>query len=116
MSTFHVRPIQTNGQLHPAKSLFVDAERLGADEVVATADEMHKIPRPKLTLSLGLSIRETGHDVAIVGECSTWTDIPKQIWVFSECANVVVNEEEMQLIIRILKQDYEHHPLTRYFE
>ena len=85
--------------------------------VIAAADVEDKIRQPKLTYALSLTLPEKGCDVAIVGECSTrGMQAPKQIWIFNESENNLVTHEDVQTVIRILKQDYARNPLTLYFE
>ena len=94
MHAFQVETITPRGHLGPSKAVHVDAERMCGNEVVASAGEIHKIPRPKFTYSLGLCIPQTGHDVAIVGECGArGRQVPQQIWIFSEFAHEVVTQE-----------------------
>ena len=90
---------------------------LPATAVIAAADPEDKIRAPKLTYSLSVTIPENGRDVAIVGECSLrGMQIPKQIWIFNESASDLVTHEDVQAVIRILKQDYAGDRLTCYFE
>ena len=110
MYAFYVSTVTPQGGLGLSKEVDAEEERLLADEVVAAADDMDKIKRPKLTYSLSLL-----NDIAIVGECNG-RHVPKQIWIFSEFPQKVVTHEDVQSVIQIMKKEYPNNPLTLYFE
>ena len=126
MQRFHVHPLSPSGCL--GMPFWVDIEegaRLSANEVVraGNANEVVRAGKHKegvrqpLIYSVSLCVPRNMHDIALVGVCGKHGEqIAKQIWIFSELADVLVTKGDVGAVIQILMEEYEeNHPLSRYF-